>query len=320
MDKLRITKVFNSISGKHVGFELKHGINGETRTVSKDKLIELSKRYEIQGATVCSNGAVRVDRGIPRCTLKKNNKSLKRKEYNKRIRENIRKEEATANMIKENMINSSTKLLFHGSINGIHGEIDCNKNISSTCDFGSGFYLGEDIRQAENRVANRKNSIVYAYTYDFSNCKVYEFDDELLWALYVGRNRKDKIMNKLGGYKKIKDKFDYIDSHDVVIGLIADDKIAKVYDDFLSNRITIEALKECLKLVKYGRQYAIKNNNAVKKSIKEFNKYKITNKMRKDSLEWSRHIREDMDNRIEEIIEDKNTSGNFIKQCLEWYK
>ena len=42
--------------------------------------------------------------------------------------------------------------------------------------------------------------------------------------------------------------------------------------------------------------------------------------MRKDSLEWSRYIRGDMDNRIEEIIEDKNTSGNFIKQCLEWYR
>ena len=93
-----------------------------------------------------------------------------------------------ANMQKNisirNQVLKETNLLYHGSDGGIKGEIRVDNN-SNICDFGKGFYLGTKLIQAENRVSNSANAVLYAYTYDFSSVNIYEFKDAILWVLFI---------------------------------------------------------------------------------------------------------------------------------------
>ena len=67
--------------------------------------------------------------------------------------------------IRNELIQSEKRLLFHGSLTGISGNIQCDKN-KGLCDYGNGFYTGESIEQAENRVCNSSMPIIYGFEYD----------------------------------------------------------------------------------------------------------------------------------------------------------
>lgn len=151
--------------------------------------------------------------------------------------------------------------LFHGSHGGIVGSINAQSS-RDLCDFGKGFYLGEMEEQAKTIAASEKGGIIYTIRVDINDMKVYRFTDDVLWALYVGVNRGRINTNK---YPKLRDIVARINKYDVVVGLIADDRMAFIYSEFINGNITDKALVECLKYVKLGHQYVFKNNEACSK-------------------------------------------------------
>ena len=217
--------------------------------------------------------------------------------------------------IRSRMLSDNT-LLFHGSDGGISGAISVNRNRGRN-DFGNGFYTGENLLQAENRVANVRsgNGVVYAYKYSLSDVRVYTFKDLTLWALYVGYNRRHlpkDIPSKLIAI------FSDIDTHDVVIGLIADDKVSSSYDAFLRGYITDKCLFECLRLIRYGRQFVFKTDCSLKCLTQVF-MYRITNEMKRTSLEWGRKTKENMDSNLRSLMVKFRRDGLFIEEVLEKY-
>ena len=167
-------------------------------------------------------------------------------------------------------------ILYHGSISGLKLPIKVDYS-SNPCDFGKGFYLGDMKEQAQNRVCNFRDSVVYEMELDMNKYRTYQFEDDVLWALFIGVNRK-RI--ELSEYKKLTDFFDKLHrDYDILIGHIADDKIAQSFNRFMDGDITDRALTECLREVKYGNQYVIKKQN-VANDIVILNEYLYDDKER----------------------------------------
>lgn len=218
----------------------------------------------------------------------------------------------------ENNLKHGRQLLFHGSKGGIIGPISCNKN-NALCDFGLGFYTGTHLKQAENRVVNKADGILYAYEYDLSGLNVYQFTDDILWAFYIGYNRHLASLN-IQSMPVLNRLFKAIDSSDVIIGKIADDKISLVYTDFMLGNITDECLSACLQLVRYGDQYVFKTTQAINSGLKLKYSYSITKEIREESISWNKELKQSMNTDIEKIKLAYRRRGKFIDECMEVYR
>lgn len=208
--------------------------------------------------------------------------------------------------------NTDDQYLFHGATSIIEGSIKPNVN-RSVCDFGNGFYTGNVLAQAEARVNNEKNSYVYVFEYDLKDLTTYEIVDTRLWAFTIGycRNKfRDNLPDEL---MKTINK---ILSHDVVIGYIADDKIARAFRDFVDGNITDVGLSACLSLVKYGKQFVFKTDKAIS-HLHEVFKYKLSSDDKISNLSQMRKMKENMNTNIESIKRSTMRTGKFFFELLE---
>ncbi len=165
--------------------------------------------------------------------------------------------------------NSDTLLLYHGSRGGIKGEIEPHKNRRrkfgyESCDFGSGFYMGNSPYQAQALVSNDDNPFFYVLELNVSaipknRILVLEEKD---WLLAVLSNRKQcEDFNNLKIAKKWIEK---MKDYDLIVGLIADDSMEIAMKNFMQNNITDKGLYESLKAVDIGIQVVAKTKFACK--------------------------------------------------------
>lgn len=203
--------------------------------------------------------------------------------------------------------------LYHGSKFGIHGRININV-CQETCDFGKGFYLGTSELQAINRVCNDSDSILYKFSLDISSCKLYTFNDAVLWALFVGLNRHKFPINV---ENMLRIKFKFLDSFDVICGLIADDNLSLVYSTFLENHLSVEGLVKALSFCNYGNQYVIKKQEfCSSKYLRLEDKRKLTKEDKKSSLDWGKGIKSGINSELDTILDEYAHAGVFIKEVL----
>lgn len=242
--------------------------------------------------------------------------SKKVKSHNKsNIRNTVKGTNDSLNRKRTLEYSKNHSLLYHGSDGGILGNIRCDSN-KGLCDFGEGFYTGDYLKQAEGRVINSNNPVIYAFEYDLRGKTVYEFEDGVLWALFVAYNRH-KL--KFKGYNNLVSKFKAILKHDVIIGLIADDKMSVVYDNFLKGYITDICLLESLKLVKYGKQYVFKNDVSANTCLRKVSEYKLTESMLKGSILWSKKVRSNIEDTVESYSKKYRRVGRYFDECMEEY-
>lgn len=149
-------------------------------------------------------------------------------------------------------------ILYHGSKGGLRGDI--NHNSRKECDFGSGFYMGTMKEQPLTLIATFDNPILYTLEVDITDLKVYEFNLDLEWALFVAYNRgymEDyKKTNLYKNFKKINEEYD------LLVGYIANDRMFYVLDSFFEGDITDTVLLKSLSALKLGRQYVAKTDRA----------------------------------------------------------
>lgn len=262
------------------------------RNFNKAMLIELSKHSDIQDAVITKRGDIWIQSRIPRYNIQSMQKT--RKGITQRDEQD-------------------TKIYYHGSNGGIYGDIDTKHSVG-VCDFRAGFYLGEMRRQAESRVQNSKNPVVYEIQINYDGLKTYEFKDDGLWAIFIAYNRGKEQFEK---YPKILKLLQQIEKNsDIIIGYIADDKIAYAYRQFNEDNLTVDGLQECLKLVKYGRQIVLKTDKACKQAtiIKQ---YKININQIESNKIWTKQLKEDMGDRIKEINRQYKRIGLFKSEYLD---
>lgn len=206
-------------------------------------------------------------------------------------------------------------ILYHGSHYGINGKISLDRSRTS-CDFGTGFYAGDKKQQAKGLIATDTSGVLYELKVDLAGLNVYHFTDNVLWALYVGYNRGKIEITK---YPKLEQLCKDIDGHDVIIGLIADDRMAQVYSNFLNNFYTDKVLIDCLSYVKHGNQYVFK-------TVKACNHIKILKQCHLEENEKLKYYRKIMTQRkefntaIERIRLKYLHDGLFAQEILETYR
>lgn len=152
--------------------------------------------------------------------------------------------------------------LYHGSKNGIRGEIAPISR--KTCDFGRGFYLGDKELQPKGLIAGYGNSHFYVMDFEPEGLSVRQFGDtyeeQMDWALYIAYNRRVIDFSTL---PILREKYEhYNHSYDVIIGLIANDKMTQVLNRFYSGGLCDKAMLDALQRVKLGSQYVLKTQKA----------------------------------------------------------
>lgn len=153
--------------------------------------------------------------------------------------------------------------LYHGSKSGLSGEIDPARGRAS-CDFGKGFYTGDMPDQPRGLIANWRNNRFYELDCELEGLNVFTFTDDyrgqLDWCMYIaynrGRLRADRcpaLARRYEGYNR---------NYDVIVGLIANDKMYQVLDEFFALNLCDQALFEALSRVKLGKQYVFKTKRS----------------------------------------------------------
>lgn len=151
-------------------------------------------------------------------------------------------------------------ILFHGSRNGINGEIQpISRN---RCDFGKGFYMGSIEKQAKGLVVSSESPTIYQLKFKLSEIpenKILILDGEN-WLYTVLANRK--LSTQFSESVLAKHWLNETNKYDVIIGSIADDKMRDAINAFSQNLITDTNLTRCLQSVDYGTQYVAKTEFA----------------------------------------------------------
>lgn len=216
------------------------------------------------------------------------------------------------NQAKENILKEENKLvLFHGSKSGLR--IVSNDGSRSNCDFGKGFYLGESFYQALSFISDFDESSIYSFYLDIEDLNVYRFKENIEWVLAICyfRGKLDKYKNN----KIIKDIIKKVNSADVIVAPIADNKMFHIMDLFIEGEINVNITLHSLVKASLGNQYVIKSNKALNK-LTVIEKYYVSNLEKEEALNKLINRVNDIDENLK-LNKRKYREGQYIEEILK---
>ena len=144
--------------------------------------------------------------------------------------------------------------VYHGSKNGLEGPIRmvAGRN-RQTCDFGQGFYMGDEPTQPRTLICDGGKPTLYTLSLDLDGLKVHRFKTDADWAMFVAYNRGFlEDYRKTAYYRELKR---IREKSDVIFGRIANDRIFATMRVFFEGLIGVPALVKCLSALNVGNQY-----------------------------------------------------------------
>ena len=144
--------------------------------------------------------------------------------------------------------------VYHGSKNGLDGPIRMVSGRNrQACDFGQGFYMGDEPTQPRTLICDGACPTLYTLTLDLDGLKVHRFKTDADWAMFVAYNRGFlEAYRKTSFYRELKR---IREENDVVFGRIANDRIFAAMKLFFDGLIGVPALVKCLSVLNVGNQY-----------------------------------------------------------------
>ncbi len=147
--------------------------------------------------------------------------------------------------------NAGKDIIYHGSRTGIVGEIAPISR--DKCDFGKGFYTGTHPFQPLTLVCDEKKPIFYTLRMNLDGVKVLHVDMGIEWALLIAYYRG--YMDGVKG-TPIYEKYAHLaDGYDVIVGLIANDRMYHTLTDFFNGTVTDTVMIKSLSALELGTQY-----------------------------------------------------------------
>ena len=210
---------------------------------------------------------------------------------------------------------------YHGSRQGIEGKIDPDRNHNKTLDFGHGFYLGTTFKQSSTFVAseNSNKDRVYKFSFSLDGLDYLELRD-IGWVFFVAYNRKKipDIPEHTHLLRQIRKIINH--EYDVIVGPIADDKMAISMENFFNNIITYGQLIKCLTQLNIGDQYCLKTQKACDKL-----KYEIIYSCQDEGLrelirEYAFENTQKASKHAEAIIKQRDSGKRFSDLLKEYEK
>lgn len=204
-----------------------------------------------------------------------NNKTVSNKVYEK-IYDYIYSCGYRINTVKEEFLKErSIKVLFHGSKEGLNNILFNGSR--DNCDFGKGFYLGDNYDSALSFICDNDNSSAYSFSYSLNGLKVVKFDCSLEWMLAICYYRG--TINRYANHSLIKKIIRKIENSDVIIAPIADNRMFYIMSLFANGDINSNIALHSLSASNLGVQYVFRSEKAIKK-LKTIEKYYICNSER----------------------------------------
>lgn len=202
-------------------------------------------------------------------------------------------------------------ILFHGSKNGIVGEI---KPISrEKCDFGKGFYMGTTAEQPLTLICDFDDAKFYIVSIDTKDLNIYEVNVDIDWAMLVAYNRGK--MERIKNSKFYTKYSNMMENKDLVIGSIADDKMFVIIDNFFLETITDKALINSLSALELGKQYVALTEKACKK-VKIEKEIELSLLERKVLQKISKENRQKGIDLADEVCKKHRRDGKFFDEIL----
>ena len=162
-------------------------------------------------------------------------------------------------LYKENE-SKTNKVLFHGCKQEITFPLDLLHSKPNN-DFGIAFYMGENLKQASTYICNSSSSKVYAFNLDISNLKIKKFDVSREWMLAIAYYRG--WIENYKNHKIIKKIIDDVNSNDVIVAPIADNKMFDIISEFVRGEITDLQCEHALAATNLGMQYVLRTKKAL---------------------------------------------------------
>lgn len=211
-------------------------------------------------------------------------------------------------------VNQSTETitLYHGSKSGITGRIEPNSR--EHCDFGRGFYMGTDRHQPLTLICNFPEAKLYTVSMDLSGLNLLNVEVGLDWAMLIAYHR--------GKLENIKESslYQYYanleNDVDVVVGLIANDRMFVVLDRFFNGEITDKALVSSLSALQLGKQHVAITQKACDQ-VKIIEEKSINDEERTELKKMSEENRAKGIAIADEICRKYRREGKFFDEILE---
>jgi len=188
-------------------------------------------------------------------------------------------------------------------------------------DYGSGFYCTKNIELAKEWAATpKKDAIVNTYELNEKGLKLLHLEDEqysiLNWLAILLRNRLVKFsspIQKQGSEYILKNFSVDISGCDAITGYRADDSYFRFARAFLSNTISLEQLREAMKLGKLGLQYVLKSEKAFKQI------HFVSSEPIDAVLYYEKRCKRnsEAEDRYEQIVKEYDTNGLYLNQIIK---
>lgn len=205
-------------------------------------------------------------------------------------------------------------ILYHGSRGGINGDIKPCSRIK--CDFGKGFYMGENPMQVKGLVVEDMEPIFYTLKFKLS-----EIPENRILIL----NNTDWLNTVLAYRKKVpefssldiaKNAVQNLQKYDVVIGPIGDDKMNEAMQAYADGYLTDKGLLACLQYVNFGNQIVALTEFACNK-IEILSKREIMGKEADEVRDYSRQKRIESRDIVNSMIRKYRGNGVYLDQLIE---
>ena len=250
---------------------------------------------------------------ISRTTLEKIDKTGKAREdvcekfysylYENNYRINVVKEE----LLKEKHPN----VLFHGSKMGL-SEI-YNNGSRKNCDFGKGFYLGETYNQALSFVCEKEKSSIYSFEFENDELNVKKFGCDLDWMLAICYYRG--TLKEFSNKSIVLNTINEVESADVVIAPIADNKMFYIMAQFTDGEINADVALHSLSASKLGLQYIFKTEKALRR-LKPIERYYLSEPERLDCRKKLNERSYEIDTKLK-LAKREFRKGLYIEEILK---
>lgn len=156
----------------------------------------------------------------------------------------------------------NNKVLFHGSkSNEINFPLDLSYSKSNN-DFGVGFYLGENYRQAATYIANGNSVSVYAFNLNLNGLRIKKFNVDKEWMIAIAYYRG--WLKEYLNHPYVDKIISSVNEHDIIIAPIADNRMFDIISEFVRGEITDLQCEHALAATNLGFQYVLKSENALK--------------------------------------------------------
>ena len=180
--------------------------------------------------------------------------------YNYAFNNNLYLNDLKWQMYSDEYTSKDMKVLCHGSRTMINGKLRLDANGDSN-DFANGFYCGENVKQAGMFVSSEPDSSLYIVASNIEQLDIKNFFINADWMVAVAYYR-----DTLGDYinhPMVKDIVESVESHDLIVAPIADNRMFEIIDQFINGELTDKQCSHALSASQLGYQFVFRTQKAL---------------------------------------------------------